>query len=62
MIETEKKRKHHKIEINVFSRNVSEWSDQDIAQTKTWNFYQIDRFNQHFEKISYEKKLKKKIN
>ena len=60
MIETEKKRKHHKIEINVFSRNVSEWFDQNIVQTKTWNFCQIDRFSQHFKEINYEKKIEKK--
>ena len=60
MIEIEKKKKHHKIEINVFSRNVSEWFDQNIVQPKTWNFCQIDQFNQHFEKINYKKKIEKK--
>ena len=54
------KKKYHKIEMNVFSQNVSEWFNQNIVQTKTWDFYQIDRFNQHFEKVNYEKKIEKK--
>ena len=62
MTETDEKKRHHKIKINVHEQNVSRWSDQSIVQAKAWGFREIDRSNQHLEKINYEKKIKEKKN